>query len=625
MARVKTIRAAHTRWAVAGMTTWALLSAAPSWAQGDELFSDYCAICHADDAVALSRAPDLAALQQLTPETILDVMTNGTMAVNAQSLSTDQRQVLAEFLAGRPFGSATSEDVVTLRNPCPSTPIGNPLQGPMWNGWGVDLGNSRLQPAEVAGLTAADVPRLTLKWAFGFPNASSPAAQPTVAGGRIYIGSDAGVVYALDAETGCEHWGFEAQAEVRTAASIGPVNGPGSGRYAVYFGDLGANVYAVDAETGEELWTAKADSHPIARITGAPTLYDGRLYVPVSSLEEASGTNPAYECCTFRGSVVAYDASTGEVIWKTFTIPEEPRPIRKNSTGTQLWAPAGAAIWSAPTIDVRRGLLYVATGDAYTSPAAETSDAVMALDLEIGRHVWVTQVLSGDAWLAGCPEDPDARPENCPEELGPDYDFGSSPILRTLPSGRDIIVIGQKSGIGWALDPENEGEVLWEHAVGQGSIVGGIQWGSAADDELVYFPNSDIVLGPSAAGGLAAVRMDTGERVWFTRPPSVMCGDSECVQGQSAAVTVIPGVVFSGSSNGIMRAYSTTDGEIIWEQNTVLEYSAVNGVAAKGGALNGPGATVVDGMLFMTSGYGYLGAIGGSGGPGNVLLAFHLE
>ena len=155
MARVKTIPAAHTRWAVAGMTTWALLSAAPSWAQGDELFNDYCAICHADDAVALSRAPDLAALQQLTPETILDVMTNGTMAVNAQSLSTDQRQVLAEFLAGRPFGSATSEDVVTLRNPCPSTPIGNPLQGPMWNGWGVDLGNSRLQPAEVAGLTAA--------------------------------------------------------------------------------------------------------------------------------------------------------------------------------------------------------------------------------------------------------------------------------------------------------------------------------------------------------------------------------------------------------------------------------------------------------------------------------------
>ena len=625
MTTIQITRAAHTTWAVAGMMTWAVLSAAPVWAQGEQLFNDYCAICHADDAVALSRAPDLATLRQLAPETILDAMTNGSMAVNAQPLSTDQRQVLAELLAGRPFGSATTADAVRITNPCPSAPIGNPLDGPMWNGWGKDLGNSRFQPAEVAGLTAADVPRLTLKWAFGFPDANSPSAQPTVAGGRVYIGSDAGVVFSLDAETGCAYWGYEAQAAVRTAASIGPVNGRGSGSYAVYFGDLNANVYAVDAETGEELWTAQADPHPIARITGAPTFYDGRLYVPVSSLEEASGTNPAYECCTFRGSVVAYDASTGQVIWKTFTIPEEPRPTRRNSTGTQLWAPAGAAIWSAPTVDVRRGLLYVATGDAYTSPAADTSDAVIALDLETGRHVWVTQVLSGDAWLSGCPEDPDARPENCPEEMGPDFDFGSSPILRTLPSDRDIIVIGQKSGIGWALDPENEGEVLWNHTVGQGSIVGGIQWGSAADDDLVYFPNSDIVLGAPAAGGLAAVRMETGERVWFTRPPSLMCGDAECVQGQSAAVTVIPGVVFSGSSNGIMRAYSTTDGEIIWEQDTVLEYSAVNGVAAKGGSLNGPGATVVDGMLFMTSGYVLGGTLGGSAGGGNVLLAFHVE
>ena len=321
---------------------------------------------------------------------------------------------------------------------------------------------------------------------------------------------------------------------------------------------------------------------------------------------------------------MAYDASTGQVIWKTFTIPEEPKPTRRNSTGTQLWAPAGAAIWSAPTVDVRRGLLYVATGDAYTSPAAETSDAVIALDLETGQQVWVSQVLSGDAWLSGCPEDPDARPENCPEELGPDFDFGSSPILRRLPSGRDIIVIGQKSGIGWALDPENEGEVLWNHIVGQGSIVGGIQWGSAADDQLAYFPNSDILFGASAAGGLAAVRMETGERVWFTRPPPLMCGNAECVQGQSAAVTVIPGVVFSGSTNGIMRAYSTTDGQIIWEQDTALEYSAVNGVAAKGGALNGPGPTVVDGMLFMTSGY-VLGGTTGTAGAGNVLLAFHVE
>ena len=259
----------RARLAVAGVMTWAVLLAAPTWAQGERLFDDYCASCHGDDTAAENRAPDLDALRQRTPEVILEAMTTGSMAVNAEPLSTDQRQVLAEFLAGRSLASAPSTDVVTLTNRCPSTPIGNPLQGPMWNGWGRDLGNSRFQSAEDAGLAAADVPRLTLKWAFGFPNANSPSAQPTVTGGRIYIGSDGGVVYALDAGSGCTYWAYEAQAAVRTAASIGPVSGPGPARYAVYFGDLRANVYAVDAETGEELWTAQADTHPIGRITGA--------------------------------------------------------------------------------------------------------------------------------------------------------------------------------------------------------------------------------------------------------------------------------------------------------------------------------------------------------------------
>ena len=625
-----TQRTPHVRVVVAAAMAWMILAAGPTGAQAGQpgaLFEEHCESCHGTSA-AENRAPDRDALMQLRPEVILDALTAGSMAVNAQTLSADQRQTLAEYLSARPFGSMVSGDAAAMPNRCPSTPLGNPMQGPTWNGWGADLGNSRFQPAAAAGLTAQRVPHLKLKWAFGFPNANSAWGQPTVAGGRVYVGADAGFVYALDAESGCVYWSFQAEAGVRTAISIGPVTEPPPGRYAVYFGDIRGNVYAVDAETGQLRWTQHPDPHPVARITGAPALHDGRLYVPVSSLEEAAAGNPAYECCTFRGSVVAYDSSTGREIWKTYTIPEEPTATRKTSTGIQLWAPAGAAVWSAPTIDVKRGVLYVGTGDAYTSPAAEQSDAVMALNLETGRPVWTKQILPNDAWITGCEGDPAERPENCPEELGPDFDFGSSPILRTLPSGRDIIVIGQKSGVGWALDPDNEGAVLWDHRVGQGSIVGGIHWGSAADDQLAYFPNNDSPFGPAEAGGLAAVRLDTGERVWFTRPPAMACGDADCVQGQSAAATVIPGVVFSASTNGIMRAYSTTDGRIIWEQDTALEYSAVNGVAAKGGQIMGPGPTVVDGVLFVTSGYRFsLGTpeVGASGGAGNVLLAFTAE
>ena len=511
---------------------------------------------------------------------------------------------------------------------CAPAPLGNPLEGSMWNGWGADTRNTRYQSANAAGLAAADVERLTLKWAYGFTDDQFASSQPTVVGGRIYIGTGTGIlgsslpggVRALDAETGCEYWRFPAHAIVRTAISIGPLDGTTPTRYAAYFGDLQGNVYAVDAETGTHLWTKRADVHPYARITGAPTLFEGRLYVPVSSLEEAATASLEYECCTFRGQVVADDATTGDEIWRTDMIENTPRPTRTSPTGVQFWGPAGAAIWSAPTIDPARGVLYVATGDAYTEPAADTSDAVVALDLETGRTVWVQQTTPNDVYVVGC-DDETNRGSHCPEVLGPDYDFGQSPILRDLPNGRSILAIGQKSGIGWGMDPDEEGAILWQNEVGLGGVNGGRQWGSAADAEHVYFANSDITHGPAVAGGLAAVNLETGQRAWYVRPPAVPCAspnDRRCVQAQSAAVTLIPGVVFSGATNGIMRAYATTDGRILWTQNTWQDYETVNGVPASGGSLDAGGPTIVNGMVYMYSGY----TMGMSGTPGNVLLAF---
>jgi polyvinyl alcohol dehydrogenase (cytochrome) len=501
---------------------------------------------------------------------------------------------------------ALASSLLAQSNPCPAVArFGDPAASPAWNGWGVDASNARFQPAQAARLPADQITKLKLKWAFGFPGVRSVLGQPSVVGGRLYIGVDTGSVYALDAGTGCLYWSYQAEAGVRTAITI-ERNGPA--RYAAYFGDLKANAYAVDAATGELLWKVHVDPHPSARITGAPKAVEGRVYVPVASGEEGAGVNPKYECCTFRGSVVALDAASGRQIWKTYTIAEEPKPAGKNSDGVKRWAPAGGGVWNSPTIDVTRRALYVGTGDAYTEPAPDTTDAIMALDLDSGKILWVKQDTGNDAWLVGCTAK--TPPENCPRNLGPDHDFGASPILKTLPGGRTILVAGQKSGNVWAHDPDRQGAVVWKTAlVGNTTEFGGkIVWGGAADDQSAYFG-----LGP---GGIAAVALRDGERKWFTalEPAPALAQHP----GQEGPLTAIPGVVFSGGWDGVLRALSAATGQVIWEYNTVQEFKTVNGVAAKGGSIGAAGPTVAVGTLFVPS--GYIGVRNGM--PGNVLLAF---
>jgi polyvinyl alcohol dehydrogenase (cytochrome) len=579
--------------------------------QGIALFEQTCGACHEHPSNG-SRAPDRASLSQRTPEAILDAITTGTMKDNAARLTDAQKRILAEQLTGKPLGVSQLGQASSMKNRCEARPFPDVSASPMWSGWGVDTTNARYQTATT--LTQDRVPKLALKWAFAFPNGSSAFGQPAVAGGRVFVGSDNGFVYSLDAATGCVYWSFQAQAGVRTAISVGP--------RLVYFGDLKGNVYAVEAATGALAWTKRADPHPFARITGAPALVDGKLYVPVASLEEGAGANPNYECCTFRGALVVYDALNGNQVWKTFTIPEEPKPIKKNSIGTTLWGPAGAAIWSSPTVDTKRGVVYVGTGNSYTFPASANTDSVMAFDLRTGAMLWSHEVLADDAYVVGCNANTTAR-DNCPSTAGPDFDFGTSPILRTLPDGRSVLVIGQKAGIAWALDPDKKGAVLWQEKVGRGSALGGIEWGLAADDSLAYLPVADAQYGPDQAGGLFALSLTDGTQKWMSRPSQAAncTGTRACVAARSAALSVVPGVVFSGTTDGMMRAYSTADGRVLWEFNTVREYDTVNGVAGKGGSINGPGPVIAGDMLFTNSGYAYLG----TGMPGNVLLAFGVE
>jgi polyvinyl alcohol dehydrogenase (cytochrome) len=539
------------------------------------------------------------------------------MSSMAAGLNPAQLRAIAEYASGKTLGTAPAGDASAMPNRCEAKPLGNPLTGAAWNGWGVDLANTRFQSASAARLTAQTVPKLTLKWAFGFPNGRQAWGQPTVAGGRIYIGSDNGYVYALDAATGCVYWSFKAASGVRSAITVAPIKS-GNARYALFFGDIRANVYAIDAETGAQLWTDHTDKHQVARITGASAYHDGRLYVPVSSVEEAVGGNPKYECCTFRGSLIAYDANTGARQWQTFTITEAAVPIKKTSIGTQTWGPAGAAVWAAPTIDPERRRIYISTSNGYTYPAPNTTNSVMALDLQTGKRIWNRQLTPNDAFVMNC--GPKSTSETCPQELGPDFAVGTSPILKSIGGGRRIIVVGQKSGLAWGINPE-DGSVVWQHRVGQGSPLGGIEWGGAADDQHVYYPNADGLLGMKAAGGLAAIRLATGERTWWA-PPIATCTDANfrCIPAQSAAASAIPGVVFSGATDGMMRAYSTTDGKVLWEYATAKDFETVNGVKARGGSINGPGPTIVNGMVYFNSGYGAFGQM-----AGNVLLAFGVQ
>jgi len=514
-------------------------------------------------------------------------------------------------------------------------PFSPDVAAPRWDGWGNGLTQDRFQSAAMAQLDAKSVHRLKLKWAFGFPGVTQAYGPPTVFGGRVFVGSADHHVYALDARDGCLAWSFDAGVRVRTAIVIGRIGA----RWAAYFGDQKGSMYAVDAASGALIWKTRVDAHPAAVITGSPVLAGGRLYVPMSSQEEAYAAASTYPCCTFRGSLSALDAATGCIVWKTYTIAQTPKLQGANTKGVPQFAPSGTAIWSSPTVDLARRAVYVATGDNYSDPATATSDAVLAFDMNKGRLLWSRQMTLHDAENVACGF-PSPYNANCPKDNGPDFDFGSPPILMTLANGQRVLIAMQKSGMVYALDPDRRGAPLWQRQVGHGSKLGGVQWGGAADGGSVYVAVSDVrfnvvpagtpgsqpspfgvsfLLDPKAGGGTFALDARTGIERWYTPHPGCI-NTPGCSPAQSAALTAIPGIVFSGGLDGHLRAYTMTDGTIVWDVDTERAYDTVNAVKAHGGSLDGPGPTVAGGMLYVESGYDFLGTT-----PGNVLLAFSVD
>jgi len=592
---------------------------------GAALYKEHCVTCHAGGA---DRAPSLDLLRMMSPQRILETLEFGSMVSMTHGRTTAERRALAEYASGKSLGERFSIA------PAPKAMCRAESQAfslsdtqPVWNGFGQNASNTRFQSA-AAGIAAADVPRLKLKWAFGLPGDVQSWAAITMAGGRVFVGSIAGNVYSLDARTGCVYWAFDAGAIVRTAVSVGRIGSETPARYGAFFGDARGNAFAVDAATGRLLWKVSVESFPSARLTGSPVLHRGRLYVPVSSSEEGVGSLPDYECCRFRGSIVALDAATGRQIWKSYTITEEPKPFRKNVKGTQLWGPSGAPIWSSPVVDEARNALYVTTGNNYSDPQTTTSDAFMAMDLETGRILWTHQVTPNDGYVSACRL---TDKTNCPEAKGPDFDFAASPILVSLPGGRRALVAGHKSGNVYAVDPDRQGTRLWETRIGEGGSMGGVQWGSAADQQNVYVALSDVGrvmltytqftdADRTRGGGMFALRLTDGSRVWYT--PPVPCEDTRprCSPAQSGSVSATGGAAFSGSLDGHIRGYDLTSGKIVWDYDTVREYETVNGVPGRGGSLDGPGPVIAGGMMFVNSGYTVDGGM-----AGNVVLAFSVD
>ncbi len=584
---------------------------------GAEVYQKRCAACHDQPG---NRAPSRDSLQKMPAVRILRTLDFGLMMGIAYPIKREEREAVANYL-----GTPGEEPPPPASSFCSSGM--HPLSGSAkesWAGWSPSPLNTRYQTADQGGLTMRQVRHLKLKWALGFPGDVTAFAAATVLNGTLFVGSAGGVVQAVDAKTGCLHWVFQANGPVR--AAILPVRNGST--YSLVFGDLIGWVYSLDAKTGQELWKRRVEDHEAARLTGSAVALNGVVYIPAASWEETRSTDPQYMCCTFRGSLTALHVTDGSVVWKTYTV-DAPKKTGVNSAGAEQWGPSGAPIWSSPTIDTKRGLLYVTTGDNYSSPSTTTSDAVMALDSKTGRIVWSQQTLSNDAYTSACR----SKGVNCPSENGPDYDFGSSALLVHTPKGREILVAGQKSGVVYAFDPDAKGKILWQTRVGTGGLNGGVQWGMASDGQKVYAAVSDVsavmntagpvggaTFDPVKGGGLTALHLEDGGKAWFA--PSHPCNPPRpgCSPGQSAALTLIPGVVFSGSMDGHMRAFATEDGEVLWDFDTAKEYTTVNGIQAKGGSLDGAGPVVVGGMIFVNSGYPRNGGM-----PGNVLLAFAPE
>lgn len=613
-------------------------TAAPDGPDGAKLYAERCAGCHDH---ATDRIPTRATIAQNPPAFILSAMYVGIMAPMAQGLGDADKQAIARYLGREDFGSKEIDPKLIWGAGIADAPLDaprcatagapvDPSAAGRWNGWSVKPDNARYQPDPQ--LDANSVKRLKLKWAMRYAGAKN--GQATVVGNHLFVTSMSGAVYALDARTGCVRWRHAAAAATRSSVTVIALPREGGGtRSALFFSDWTKSAVALDADTGEQLWKTVVDDQPGLQMTGSPTVWDGKIFVPISSGNEAFATSDQWECCKFRGALVALDAASGRILWKRFTTEVEPRIFKTNRLGKPMWGPSGGTIWNAPTIDAVRRLVYVGTSNSYTDVPYDNSDSVMAIEANTGRVRWVNQLLANDNYIDGCwPREGRPLPANCPSPVGPDFSIGASVILHEGPQGQ-LLLVGQKSGVVYALDPARNGAKVWERRLSPGGALGGIEFGMADDGKRVYVGISDVVTGPAGKPGLYALDIADGSVLWSAPTalhPECRWKNYWCHGAISQAVTVVPGIVFAGSYDGHFRAYDASSGRVIWDFDTGSKpISVLDGGEAYGGVMDGSGPTVVNGMVYVHSGYaGRSTAAAGRdlrNSGGNVLMAFSID
>ena len=591
------------------------------------LFRTACATCH---EVPETKAPPTATLRQLPAARILMAMELGKMQPQAAGLAPQQRVDLSRWLAAEEDAKRDAwiaERACARETPVPVTGRGN---------WGLGRDNRR-EAVDVA-IGRGNLDDLELQWSVALPAVTTMRSQPVVAGDTVFLGSKGAHLLALDRRSGCVRWSLATDAPVHSALTLDRTP---DGVATLFFADELAMVYAVDATTGRLRWRERVKWFPTSIVSGPVAYHDGRLYVPLSSFEVAAAGLPTHECCRSHGGIAALDATTGKALWRYDTTPHAMRTTVTRD-GTQLWGPSGAPVWNSPTVDATRGVLYFGTGQNSSSPATDTSDAIIALDLATGERRWIFQALADDAWNAACL----SGGASCPVENGPDFDFGAAVILLRRPEG-DLLLAGQKSGEVFALDPDRKGAVVWRRRVGSGSSNGGIHHGMATDGQRVYVPVADPerrIAGYVPKPGIYALDVDDGELLWshpvergcvFDPADAPLIGLAEMAQGKaqrspwpacsyyygpSAAAVVANGIVYAGALDGRLRLLDADSGQALRVIETNRPYRAGNGIDGHGGAIDVGGAIVEGNQLFVLSGYGMFGQM-----PGNMLLVYGLR
>jgi len=579
-------------------------------AAGKVVFMNTCRACHGNPS--FPKAPSLETFSQVQARAILNALDNGQMKQQAKTLTEKQREAVAQFASQKLL-----KETMMPRDAYTKFIFHGGNDRYDCSGWGANLSGTNFRTTDQTGITRENIGSLSLKWAFAFPDANDMRSKPAIVGNWLLEGNNVtGDVYAINRLTGKLGWHVTASGGIRSGIVV--VKQDNS--YTAYFADWATYVYAMDVRTGKILWSTKAGVGDLAMNTGTLTVFHGKVFVPLSSLEVLAATDGNYACCSTSGAVAALDSRTGKLLWYHRVIAENAKANTIKKNGKSFLGPSGAPVWASPTVDIKRNLLYVGTGENYSLPATNTSDAIQAINMNTGKLVWNFQATQGDVWNMACP-----ALVNCPTNQGRDLDFGMAPILVNGKDGTQRLLAGQKAGVVYALNPQN-GQLLWKTRIGKGGALGGIHWGMAADSEKVYAANADNPIAINKddstlkpAPGIYALDIISGRLIWSSPTPAEP-DVKQYLSVNSAAPAVTPGIVFAGSNDGYIRAYDTQDGRILWEYNTAHSFQTINGVAGKGGSLDSASPLLADGMLYVNSGYSLFGEK-----AGNVLLAFSVK